>query len=133
MKLARLLLVFLSMLCIGTAQETVTYYGKFLREFPGPQVYKDPKTGTLFYVETDGRHVAAISVDGKMLWNRDPHNDAHLPYYRTEKPQIVYIGPIPKSGAVVIDPAKFVAITFNNSQFGAMSISNGEFRYLGQD
>lgn len=65
--------------------------------FPGPQVFKDPTSGTLLYVETDGRHVAAISGDGKLLWNRDPFKDARLPFYRTEKPQIVYIGPVSKS------------------------------------
>jgi hypothetical protein len=133
MKLARLLLVFLSTLCIGTAQETVTYLGRSLTEFPGPQVYKDPTTGTLLYVETDGRHEAAISVNGKLLWIRDPFKDAQLSFYRTKTPRIVYIGPIPKDDTVRVEHDKFVAIRFNSSQFGVMSISNGDFRFGGQD
>ena len=96
MRPARVLVIFLFVLCLGRAQETTTYIGHYLEPFPGPQVYKDPNSGTLFYVETDGRHVAAISGKGKLLWSKDPFKDAHLPFYRTEKPQIVYIGPAPK-------------------------------------
>lgn len=93
MRFAGWLLVFLSMACLGTGQESTTYIARYLTDFPGPQVYKDPTSGTLLYVESDGRHVAAISGDGKLLWNRDPYKDADLAFYRTKKPQIVYIGP----------------------------------------
>jgi hypothetical protein len=93
---ARVLVILLFLLCLGTAQETTTYIGHYLEPFPGPQVYKDPNSGTLFYVETDGRHLAAVSDKGKLLWTKDPFKDAHLPFYRTEKPQIVFIGPAPR-------------------------------------
>jgi hypothetical protein len=129
MRMARWFLIFVSILCLGAAQEHTTYTGRYLTDFRGPQVYKDPTSGTLLYVETDGRHVAAISCAGKLLWNRDPLTDAHLPFYRTDKPQIVYIGPDPARG----EPGKFVAIAFNSSQFGVMRISDGEFRFRGQD
>jgi hypothetical protein len=129
-----ILLAILSALCLGTAQERTTYIGRYLTDFPGPQVYKAPASGTLLYVETDGRHVAAISGDGKLLWNRDPFKDAHLPFYRTEKPQIVYIGPVSKSDRPAgRERDKCVAIAFNNSQFGVMRISDGEFKFQGQD
>jgi hypothetical protein len=134
MSTARWLLILLSVLSLGTAQEPTTYVGRHITDFPGPQVYKDPTSGTLLYVETDGRHVAAISEDGKLLWNRDPFKDAHLPFYRTEKPQIVYIGPVSKSDHPIGgEPHKLVAISFNSSQFGVMRISDGEFRFRGQD
>jgi hypothetical protein len=116
------------------AQKTTTYVAHYLEPFPGPQVYKDLHSGTTLYVETDGRHVAAISGNGKLLWNRDPFQDAHLDYYRTEKPQIVYIGAVSKSSPYAKGQTdKFAAITFNNSQFGLLRISNGEFQFLGQD
>jgi hypothetical protein len=134
MWIARVLVTLSFALCIGTAQETTTYVAHYLEPFPGPEVYKDPHSGTTLYVETDGRHVAAISGDGKLLWNRDPYKDAHLPFYRTEKPQIVYIGPVAKSSRYAKGESnKFAAITFNNSQFGLLRISNGEFQFLGQD
>jgi hypothetical protein len=122
-------LIFFAILCPGAAQERGTYTSKYLSDFPGPQVYRDPASGTLIYVETDGRHVAAISCAGKLLWNKDPFTDGHLMLYRTEKPQIVYIGPDSAGG----EASKFIAITFNSSQFGVMRISNGEFRFRGQD
>ena len=128
-----ILLSTLLTLCPGAAQEQ-TYIGRYLTDFPGPQVYKDPGSGTLLYVETDGRHVAAISGDGKLLWNRDPFKEAHLPFYRTEKPQIVYIGAASKSHHPAAEKSeKFVVISYNNSQFGLMRISNGEFLFSGQD
>jgi hypothetical protein len=134
MRPARLLSVVLSVMCLGVAQETKTYVAHYLQPFPGPQVYRELHSGTTLYVETDGRHVAAISGDGKLLWNRDPFKDAHLQHYRTEKPQIVYIGPVSKSNPHARgEPDKFAAITFNNSQFGLLRISNGEFQCLGQD
>jgi hypothetical protein len=133
MRTARLLVIFLYMLCLAAAQESTTYTGRHLTSFPGPQAYKDPDSGTLRYVETDGRHVAAISGDGKLLWNRDPFKDARLQFYRTDKPQIVYIGPVSQSDHSVGEPDKFVAIVFNSSQFGVLRISDGEFRFHGQD
>jgi hypothetical protein len=127
------LLIILSTLCLGAAQQR-TYTAKYLTDFPGPQVYKDTVTGALLYVESDGRHVAAISRDGKLLWSRDPFKDAHLEFYRTEKPQIVYIGPARKSDLPPGEKReRLVGIVFNNSQSGVMKISNGEFYFLGQD
>lgn len=129
MRAVRLQVVLLfSILCICSAQEYVDVY---LRPFPGPQVYRDPHTGTLLYVESDGRHVAAISNDGKLLWNRDPFKDGRFELYRTKTPQIVYIGPIKKLEGERRE--KFVGIRFNSSQFGVLRISDGEFRPLGQD
>ena len=133
MRAARRLLIFLSVVSLGAAQEQ-TYIAKYLTDFPGPQICKDPKTGTLLYVESDGRHVVAISRDGKLLWNRDPFQDAHLPFYRTQKPQIVYIGLASKSHHPSgVRPERFAAISFNSSQFGLLRVSNGEFLFSGQD
>ena len=134
MRPALVFLVSLFALSLGTAQHSTTYIGHNREAFPGPQVYKDPGSGTLFYVETDGRHVAAISTEGKLLWNKDPFKDAHLAHYRTEKPQIVYIGPPPKGATPTGEKSnKFVSIEFNSTQSGLLRISNGDFLFLGQD
>jgi hypothetical protein len=134
MRSACVLIIPLFALCLGRAQETTTYIGHYLEPFRGPQVYIDPNSRTLFYVETDGRHVAAISGEGKLLWCKEPYRDAHVSFYRTEKPQIVYIGSAPKS---VHPPERqssmFVSIAFNSSQSGLLRISNGDFELLGQD
>jgi hypothetical protein len=134
MWIARMLVILSFALSVGIAQEATTYVTHYLEPFPGPQVYKDPHSGTILYAETDGRHVAAISGAGKLLWNRDPYADAHLTSYRTEKPQIVYIGPVAKPSPYARrESDKFVAIRFNNSQSGLLRVSNGEFQFLGQD
>jgi hypothetical protein len=134
MKTVCLLAVAFSTLFLCAAQKTVTYVTHYLEPFHGAQAYKDRLSGTILYLESDGRHVAAISLEGKVLWNRDPFSDAHLEYYRTDKPQIIYIGP-----AMANDyPKKWkrreiARIVFNNSQFGGLRISDGEFQFLGQD
>ncbi len=102
--------------------------------FPGPQSYRDSRTGITFYAESDGLHVAAISNEGKILWVRDPFHDAKLLDYRTHKPQIVFIG----KGSWVVNGVRrrdvpAISITFNSSQFGAMKMSDGEFQIYGED
>jgi hypothetical protein len=128
----RLLLIFLFLQIPGTAQESHTYVSHASYPSVHATVYKDPKTGTLLYVETDGRHVAAISPDGKLLWSRDPFEG--LPYYRTKDPQISGIGPPGKwptdNGG---KQGEFVAVYLTNSQFGLLRISDGEFEFEGQD
>jgi hypothetical protein len=134
MRATWVLVILLFVLCLGAAQETTTYIAHYLEPFSGPQVYKDPNSGTLFYVESDGRHVAAISGEGNLMWNKDPFKDAHLPFYRTEKPKIVYIGPVPKGPHPPGEESnKFVSVTFNSSQFGLLRMSDGGFEFLGQD
>jgi hypothetical protein len=117
-----------------SSQET-TSVTQYLESFPGPQTYKDPHSGTTLYVETDGRHLAAISGDGKLLWVKDPFEEGHLDSYRTNKPQIVYIGPLSKfqSERPGVESDKFVAIRFNFSQSGLINVSSGDFQFLGQD
>lgn len=135
MKALCLQLVFLlSAPFLCSAQQSQTYVAHYLNRFPGPQVYTDTKSGTLFYVESDGRHVAAISKNGRLLWNRDPFKDGRLSFYRTNTPQIVYIGPAYESAQISkATQNKFVAISFNSSQFGLLRITDGEFTFLGQD
>jgi hypothetical protein len=56
MRAARFLAIsFMFMVGLGTAQETTTYVAHYLERFPGPQVYKDQLSGTMLYLETDGR------------------------------------------------------------------------------
>jgi hypothetical protein len=133
MKALRVVLVLLLSALFLSAQQTQTYGAHYVKPFLGPQVYRDAKSATLFYVESDGRHVAAISNNGKLLWNKDPFTEARLSPYRTEAPQIVYVGPARDSGLSEEEKSKFIAISFNSSQRGLLRISDGEFRFRGQD
>ena len=51
----------------------------------GRYSYLDKQTDTLLYLERDGRHLAAISPAGKILWLRNPFVDADLCPYRNEQ------------------------------------------------
>jgi hypothetical protein len=103
-----------------------------------PLTYKDKRTNTLFYVESDGRHVAAIDSTGQVLWIRNPFVDACLCPYRTEYPTIAYIyGLTGKDEAQLAKEFKrktrFIGIRFNSSQFGVVDQKNGDFFWMGQD
>lgn len=88
-----------------------------------PYAYRDADSGIVFYVESDGRHVSAISPDGKLLWSRDPFADAHLPLYRTRAPRIVFIG----------RDRGNLAVSFSSTQSGTLDVKTGDFTYTGQD
>jgi hypothetical protein len=107
-----------------------------------PRTYKDPRSSISFYVESDGRHLAAIDSDGKLLWVRNPFEEtpAFCPY-RTPRPVIVKIEPFelpePLTGYLkrrIPDVThKFLIITFDSSQFGFLDTETGDFIEGGQN
>lgn len=117
----------------GTSQQTHTYVGHFSEPFPGAQAFKEPTSGILVYVESDGRHMAAITPQGKLLWNRDPFTDSKLEFYRFEKPRVIYIGANSDKDAPRNSHDTFVVVTLANSQFGLINLKNGAFTFGGQD
>lgn len=58
-----------------------------------PLPYRDSITGITVYVESDGRHVAAIDGRGSLLWVRDPFVESNMCPYRSAHPYIDWIGP----------------------------------------
>ena len=102
------------------------------RIYRGPQALRDKESGTIFYVESDGRHVVAIDSDGKILWHRDPFAEAKLEQYRIAKPLISTIE-YPTERIPPTMKGRFIQITFNSSQVGIMSFESGHFTFLGQD
>ena len=50
------------------------------KPFPSGQPFllNDPRTGLMLYVESDGRHMAAITRGGKILWHKDLFADPKL-------------------------------------------------------
>ncbi len=135
--IASILLLFFSQ--HPKAQEPKTYIN-YAQEFRGPLAYRDVKSEIIVYVESDGRHVTAISKEGKILWLKNPFQDAGLKPYRVDYPQIIYIGPPQKWMLQSLEDedrenAKyiFIGIDFNSSQFGVINLSNGQFTFMGQD
>ena len=114
------------------ASDTLTTYVNSSQQFRGAQPFKDKESGIVFYVESDGRHVAAIDRDGKLLWNRDPFVEAKLEPYRSARPVITSIG-APLAWMTEERKGNFILINFNSSQTGLLSFEKGDFIFLGQD
>jgi hypothetical protein len=133
MRTAGLLTLILSIAFIGAAQEQSADKAEYPEVQYGAQTYRDPLSGIILYVESDARHISAISRTGKLLWTRDPFNDTHLEFYRTKHPQIADIGPGPKRIWIKGNPRDFVQLTYNSSQFGLLRISDGKFFIMGQN
>jgi len=106
---------------------------------PGrPLSYRDPRSGISFYVESDGRHLAALSPDGVLLWTRNPFEDSKLCPYRNARPIIVAFEPWTPAGDPELErifkrKARGIGIRFDSSQFGVVDIDTGDFVFLGQN
>lgn len=55
--------------------------------------HRDTKSGIVFSVENDGRHILAHNTDGNLLWRRNPFVEWNLCPYRSAHPYITWIGP----------------------------------------
>ncbi len=132
MRLIILVLGLLTGLFAEAAERPVVTYLDSPRQFRGAQAFKDKESGITFYVESDGRHVAAINAEGKILWHRDPFVEAKLEPYRFERPVIVWIGQ-PHAWMTEGRKEKFISISFNSSQFGILDLKTGNFTFLGND
>jgi hypothetical protein len=98
----------------------------------------DARTSITFYVESDGRHVAAIDAHGKLLWVRDPSEQAKLgnsiPVIRLlDVMQGSFTDGFRKyiqhEGFVADDP--FLQITFASNCFGMIDEKTGRFLLIG--
>jgi hypothetical protein len=107
-----------------------------------PMSYKDPRTSITIYVESDGRHLAAMDEHGKLLWVRNPWEEAHaFCPYRTPRPVLSSLTMVEftslhwsnlKSRGV--NPAhRFITVAFDSSQFGVLDESTGDFFPEGQN
>lgn len=84
-RLGKLLLVLGCVFATGISARAASLGAKTCTEvwpkpFPAGQPYllNDPRSGLLLYVEGDGRHMAAITRDGKILWHRNLFADPRL-------------------------------------------------------
>jgi hypothetical protein len=133
----------------------VMIFGPAIPPVP-PITYRDAQSGVIFYVESDGRHVAALDQRGKLLWVRNPFVDSNMCPYRSAHPFIIsledarggwqtpdYNASIRdmiidaiKRGTKATPPekaARFVFLRFNSSQMGYLNIGTGDFFFAGQN
>lgn len=101
-----------------------------------PMAYKDPRTLITMYVETDSRHIAATDEQGKLMWVRNPWEEAHaFCPYRTPRPVVASLKRVELS-----DPGRsylksrganlehtIISLSYDSSQFGMLDESTGIF------
>ncbi len=91
----------------------------------------------MLYVETDGRHVSALTRAGKVLWTRNPFSDAHLQPYRVQRPRIVQLATISACHMKLRTLPQLknhtVFLGFDSSQFGSLDPLTGDFFFEGQN
>ena len=103
--------------------------------------FKDDRSSVMFYVESDGRHMAAIDPSGKLLWVRNPFEESKECPYRTPRPIIQKLESIEVSKEIA-DIYKnqnfnmrhdFIRVTFDSSQFGLLDVETGDYFVEGQN
>jgi hypothetical protein len=122
----------------ATADDCSNSWAPGPAQVPHAFTYRDGATGIQLYVESDGRHLAAFSPEGDLLWVRNPFEDKHLCPYRVERPIIWRIVPFPESlharvAGYLKRAGPFVQIEFDSSQFGAIDLPTGDFQPMGQN
>ena len=140
MNFHRSVLLVVSLLSLGFLGQTACAQTNSLREGHfreesaplGPKTYKDPKSGTIFYVESDGRHLSAINKDGRLLWTKNPFVDAKLEPYRYKNPTIIYVG-ASKNKPELSKHDRYISISYNSTDFGDVNVKTGQFHYGGRD
>jgi hypothetical protein len=143
-----------TLLMSGTAnpQPSISH---FSLEYRGPVAYSEPTTQTIFYAESDGHHLSAITFDGKVLWTRDLYADTEkvlkelskhdapgnspldqmLQEERTRR-KIVSIrrGVAPNGSAKRTDQkTAYLSIAFSSADFGIIDASTGNLVLWGRD
>lgn len=114
--------------------------GKDLNTPPGSRSYRDADAAIIYYVESDGHHIAALDKAGKVLWCRQPALEGDLPPYSATEPRlnpvIVWIGALRESEKERMKntgSGQFIGIAFSSRQAGMVDIENGNFTFQGQD
>ena len=94
-----------------------------LKAYPSATIsLKDPKTGNLFYVESNGRRIVAFNKDGTVLWNVD---------VLEALPTIQFVG-APVVRDLRLDRGH-LAITIAKHAYAEVELQSGKVKFLGAD
>jgi len=91
--------------------------------------YFDSGSGIFVAVESNGRIIYGIR-NGKVIWNDDPVRNMII--YREKYPVVSCMG----KARDWEDPRKtgrIISVSWTNSRFGTIDITNGKFEFSGQD
>jgi hypothetical protein len=136
--LALLLLGWPAILSASTnTQSQYSYVPVLNQDFVTPRILVDHETGISYFLDSDGRHVSAVSPAGKLIWRVDPFEEVRLEPYRVAHPVLLYFDfPDAKWWEHKTQYGKrteFICVGYNSSQFGILRKSSGQFIFEGQD
>ena len=99
-----------------------------------PLAYKDPRTSITLYVESDGRHIAALDKRGHLLWVRCPYEEKGRVRVMNAVRSISsgrdhFVRPDFEIGA----GERLAEIYFTSNFFGEINETTGEFAFVGID
>jgi hypothetical protein len=99
---------------------------------------KDPRSGLLLQLESDGRSISAFGSDGKRVWQVDPFVDAKMRPYRTPHPVIARLAVMPNCAIQNLSRDArlndhFISVQFDSSQSGLLDAKTGHFIFMGQN
>ena len=103
-----------------------------------PMTYRDPRTSITLYVESDGRHVAAIDAHGTLLWVSDLSKKTRPCHAETETvvgrirvgPQMIVFGKeLQRFGFAARD--QLIEIMFTSNYSGELDERTGDFVCMG--
>jgi hypothetical protein len=108
---------------------------------PKTMAYKDRKTRVTLYVESDGKHIAAIDENGKLLWVRSPYEESRGNKWMTiirslnEEPRRAdgtnYAGYFEQSGIHTKPEDELIEVYFASNFFGQIDERTGDFVFIG--
>jgi hypothetical protein len=134
MRILRLVtLLFSSLMLPVTASSSALPISSTLAD--GTAVLIDPDTHVRFYLETDDRHLAAITPAGKLLWNVDLTTESGLERTRP-RPVVVenFAFSDPYNWYEKFGPAKaYLSIRFNTMTRAVVSKRDGRLTIIESD
>jgi hypothetical protein len=89
----------------------------------GQRAIQDPKTKVIYYLESDLRHIVALSVDGKLLWCCDA-----VPARSPARAHVLEFA-LPKSDAAAIG----VSEVLYGPAWGEIDRKTGTYLFKGED
>jgi hypothetical protein len=121
--LVLIITLMLSSICSGQSPY-ISHY--ILKDHIKSDTLIDKKSYVKFIIDKERIFITAIDSLGKILWKTDPYTDNKIREYRVKRPTIVYF-------AFSKDFEDAIAITYNNTQFGYIEKTTGEYDWHGQD
>jgi len=105
-----------------------------------PMALKDENSGVIFYFESDGQTVTAISKEGAILWHRNPVAERGIKGYtkdgKTSWPTIYHAG-TPLDWMIKVmaergEHSEYIAIGLVK-EFGLLDKRTGDYTFMGSD